>query len=128
MLAKMLITTGLVSAGLLLILLTATTPSSAGAIGILAVFLLSYVVVLACSTFLVWALAAFINKVGRSTRLLRKPYIFTLKKSYYFSSIIALAPVIMVSLQSVGGIGPYELALIAAFIILGCLYVSKRAA
>lgn len=128
MLAKLLIVAGLVSAGLLLILLTTTTPSSAGAFGILSVFLLSYVVALTCLTFLVWIVAAFIDRIGRSANLIRRSYTFSLKRAYYFSTIIALAPIIMISLQSVGGVGPYEFILIGIFIALGCLYVSRRVA
>jgi hypothetical protein len=126
MLSKILVGTGLVSAGLLLIILTTTTPSSVGAFGILSVFLLSYIVALSCLTFIVWFVAIAINKLGRSTHLIRRPYHFSLKKSYYYSTILALAPVIMVSLQSVGGIGVYELILIVAFIFIGCIYVSRR--
>lgn len=55
MLLKVLISAGLVSAGLILILLTTTTPSSSGALGILAVFVFSYVLFLVMTTFLLWA-------------------------------------------------------------------------
>lgn len=128
MLAKALIIAGLVSAGLLLILLTTTTPTSSGAFGILAVFLLSYVVALVSVTFLLWFTALVINKVIKRARITRKPYVVTLKKSYYYASVIALGPVIMVSLQSVGGVGLYEIGLMILFIVLGCIYVSRRTA
>jgi hypothetical protein len=125
--ARILIIAGLVSAGLLLILLTTTTPSSAGAIGILSVFVLSYIVTLSVVTYVLWSAGILINRIGKRTHLIRKPSILTFKKAYYFSTIIALGPVIVVSLQSVGGVGLYELVLITIFITLGCLYVSRRA-
>ena len=128
MLARILSLIGLVSAGLLLILLTTTTPATVGAFGILAVFLLTYIVTLSAFTFIVWILARLANKIGHETHLLRKQYVFTLKKSYYYSSVLALGPVIIISLQSVGGAGIYELSLVALFIFLGCLYVSRRVA
>lgn len=126
MLARILSLVGLVSAGLLLILLTTTTPATVGAFGILAVFLLTYTVTLSLFTFAIWVLARLSNKIGHETHLLRKQYSFTLKKSYYYSSVLALGPVIVISLQSVGGAGVYELSLVALFIFLGCLYVSRR--
>lgn len=126
MLARILTLVGLVSAGLLLILLTTTTPATVGAFGILAVFLLTYTVTLSVFTFAIWVLARLSNKIGRETHLLHKQYGFTLKKSYYYSSVLALGPVIIISLQSVGGAGIYELSLVAFFIFLGCLYVSRR--
>jgi len=126
MLARILSLIGLVSAGLLLILLTTTTPSTVGAFGILAVFLLTYIATLSVFTFVVWVFARLLNKLGQRIHLLRKPYDFTLKKSYYYSSVLALGPIIVISLQSVGGAGIYELSLVAFFIFLGCLYVSKR--
>lgn len=121
MLARILSLVGLVSAGLLLILLTTTTPATVGAFGILAVFLLTYTVTLSVFTFAIWMLARLANKIGREMRLFHKPYSFTLKKSYYYSSVLALGPVIVISLQSVGGAGIYELGLVALFIFLGCL-------
>jgi hypothetical protein len=128
MLAKLLFVAGLVSAGLLLIVLTMTTPASSGAFGILAVFLLSYVVLLALLTYVIWLSAKLINKAGREFHLLRKPYSLSFRKAYYYSTIIAIGPVIIVSLQSVGGVGVYEVGLVILFIILGCIYVSRRAA
>ncbi len=128
MLARILIITGLVSAGLLLILITTSTPATAGAFGILAIFLLGYTVTLSLLTFFIWATAKLVNKIGHEIHVLRKSYVVSLKKSYYYSSIIALGPVLIISLQSVGGIGIYELSLVGIFILLGCIYVARRTA
>jgi hypothetical protein len=128
MLAKILFVAGLVSAGLLLIILTTTTPSSSGAFGILAVFLLSYIVILSLLTYILWVSSKLIDRVGRGFRLFKKPYSLSFRKSYYYSTIIAVGPVIIVSLQSVGGVGVYEVGLVGLFVILGCIYVSRRVA
>lgn len=128
MLARILTIVGLVSTGLLLILLTTTTPENTGAFGILTVFVLIYIVVLCALTFVIWALAKVINKLGSELGALKKPYVFSIKKSYYYSSVIALAPVIIISLQAVGGVGIYDLGLVLVFIVLGCLYISRRMA
>lgn len=128
MFARILSIVGLASAGLLLILLTTTTPDTTGAFGILAVFLLTYIVIATGLSFVIWVLAKLVNKLGRELHILRKSYSVTLRKSYYYASVLALGPVIVISLQSVGGVGIYELGLVAFFLLLGCLYVSKRAA
>lgn len=126
MLLKALISAGLVSAGLILILLTTTTPSSSGALGILAVFVLSYIVFLVLTTFTLWTTSFLMTRLTKNLRSNRHTEVVTLRRAYYFSTIIALAPVLMVSLRSVGAVGPYEVGLIALFVALGCLYVARR--
>lgn len=126
MLAKLLIIIGLASAGLLLVLMNITTPVTAGAVGILAVFLLGYVIMTVVITFTVYLIEKLLRKtVGELSRN-RTSTPFTLKKAYYYSSVVALAPVIFVSLQSVGGIGIYEVILVFLLVALGCLYIAKR--
>lgn len=124
MLARILSIVGLVSAGLLLILLTTTTPSMVGAPGILAVFILIYATILCGLTFLLWV--GF--KLIRPLRLFRQSAVFSLRQSYYYASVLALGPVIIISLQAVGGVGLYEIGLVCLFLALGCLYVSRRIA
>jgi len=126
MLAKLLAIIGLVSAGLLLIVFTTTTPASAGAFGMLSVFLLSYVTVLSAMTFIVWFVARMIEKLGRDFRIIKKTNPISFKKAYYYSTVIALGPVIFISLQTVGTVSVYEFGLILLFIILGYIYVSRR--
>ena len=126
MLAKLLIIIGLASAGLLLVLLNITTPATAGAFGILAVFLLGYIVMTVIITFILFFAERILQKVTRELNIGRPTTSFSLKKAYYYSSVIALAPVIFVSLQSVGGVGIYEVILVMLLVGLGCLYISKR--
>lgn len=126
MLAKILIAAGLVATGLLLIIITTTTPTSAGAVGILAVFLLSYIVLLCLLTFVVWLLGKILHKIRRKSLLFRNVSALSFRKAYYYASVIALGPIIIVSLQSVGGVSLYSLGLVGVFIVLGCIYVSRR--
>lgn len=127
MLAKILLFVGLVSAGLLLIILTTVSPSKAGALGILGVFLLGYITLICSLTFGIWFAGLVLRKLGERARLIRKPYEFGLKKAYYYSTVISLVPIMLIGMQSVGGVGPYELLLVGTFLLLGCLYVSRRA-
>jgi hypothetical protein len=129
MFVKILIIVGLAAAGLLFIILTTVTPSTAGAFGILAVFLLSYIVTLSSFTFALWLLGQLITKIGNQFKKRNGAgKSLTFKKAYYYSSIISLAPVIIVSLQSVGEVTIYEIGLVGLFLVLGCVYVAKRSA
>ena len=127
MFGKLLFVAGLVSAGLLLLLLNLTTPSNAGAVGILAIFLLGYAAATVMTTYFLWLLVKTIVRFGGHIALVRRSsQTMTLRRSYYYASVIALAPVIIISLQSVGNVGVYEIMLVVLFVVLGCLYVAKR--
>ncbi|MFZ2544480.1 MAG: hypothetical protein WAW80_00700 [Candidatus Saccharimonadales bacterium] len=128
MLAKLLIVTGLVSAGLLFVILTMTTPETGGALAILAVFLLTYCIFISLTTFVLWVCAKIISRISSSVVKRTVNSSLSLRKAYYYSSVIALALVIIISLQSIGRVGVYEVGLIIIFVILGCLYVTKRSA
>ncbi len=125
MLSKILIILGLAAAGLLFIVFATISPFEGGAVAILAVFLLSYVVILCALTFSLRLVSILVNRVHRQISGTKtKP--LSLKRAYYYSSVIALAPVIIVSLKSVGEVGVYELVLVGLFVFLGCVYVAKR--
>jgi len=126
MFGKILIIIGLAAAGLLLVIMNVTEPSSVGAIGILGVFLLGYIISLVVTSFFLWVLSGIIYKFAHGARLLRNSERLTLRKAYYYATVIALAPIITISLQSVGGISAYEVALTILFIVIGCVYVSRR--
>ena len=126
MFGKILIIVGLAAAGLLLVIMNVTEPSSVGAIGILGVFLLGYIISLVVTSFVLWALSGIIYKFAHGARLLRNGERLILRKAYYYATVIALAPIIAISLQSVGGISAYEVALTILFIVIGCVYVSRR--
>lgn len=117
---------GLVSAGLLLILMNTTTPSTIGAIGILCVFFLGYVAIVCFLTTVIWGFVKLARKMSGKARVFRKIANMQLKEVYYYSTVVSFAPVIIVSLQSVDGINPYELGLVVLLVILGCVYIYKR--
>ena len=48
------------------------------------------------------------------------------RRAYYFSSVLAAAPVMLIGLQSVQSVGIYEVMLVVLFEITACIYVSKR--
>lgn len=126
MLGKFISVVGIVSAVTLLYILQTTTPTEAGAMGVLAVFLLSYVMLTVAFTFFIFWLYRLIAKVFYSDKVTGANEAFSLRKSYYYSSILALGPVMMVSLRSVGKDGPAEYLMIAFLLFLGCVYVSRQ--
>lgn len=113
---------------LLVILLQTTTPATIGPLGILLIFVLMYVSVLCVLTFLLCTLSRFVAKISSSVTVKRPWRELTLVKSYYFSSVIALGPVMLIGMQSVGEVSFYEVMLIVVFIVISCVYIAKRTA
>ena len=110
----------------LTVLLNTTTPASAGPIGILAIFIFVYLSSLGVVTYLLFGvsrLIAYFSKIF----MFRRPFaMWSFKKSYYYSTIISAMPTMLIGLQSVGPISIYEILLVSFFVIIGCLYISKR--
>jgi hypothetical protein len=115
-----------VSLCLLLALINITTPVSAGPLGILSVFVLTYLLSLGVTTFLLYFTSCLVVRLLNSF-IKKQIKELTFKQSYYYSTILAAVPVMLIGLQSVGAIGVYELLLIGLFAIVGCIYISKRA-
>lgn len=128
MLAKFISSITVVAAIVLLFFVTTTTPVTAGPLGILAVFICLYVVVLGALTFLFWGLHRIIVRLLRPFTARRPMQAMSLHRAYYFSSVLALAPVMLIGMQSVGTVSVYEVGLVGLFAIIGCIYIAKRTA
>jgi hypothetical protein len=85
-----------------------------------------YVSVLGALTFLMFGISKLIVRLSGSVTIRRPLQPLGLKRSYYFSSVIALAPVIVIGMQSVGEVGFYDLLLVVIFVSIGCVYIAKR--
>lgn len=110
----------------LFILWQNTTPSTIGPLGILFAFVLMYIAVLGVLTFLLFGINKVIVKFSTSTVVRRPIGRMSLGRSYYFASVIALAPVMIIGMQSVGEVGIYELMLVVLFVAIACIYIAKR--
>jgi hypothetical protein len=111
---------------ILVILLNTTTPVIAGPFGILAIFIFAYLTLIGFTTFFLYGMSRIIAHLS-TVFISRKPFeALNFKRSYYYSTIVAAAPIMLIGLQSVGDVGFYEYLLMIIFIVLGCLYVSKR--
>jgi hypothetical protein len=110
---------------LLAVLLQTTTPASIGPLGILFVFILLYVSVLGVLTFLLFVCSkATVKMLSMITKRVIRP--LSLGRSYYYSSVLALAPVLFVGMQSVGKVSIYDVLLVVLFVVIACIYIAKR--
>ncbi len=126
MLKKLILTTTIVSLCLLVVLLNTTTPTTAGPFGILAIFVFAYLTSLGVVTFFLLTISRIIAHLSVAFMARRPLEGFSLKRSYYYSTVIAAAPILLIAMQSVGAGGIYEFILVILFTAIGCLYVSKR--
>lgn len=128
MLSRVLTISLILATMLLVIILQTTTPATIGPLGILFVFVLMYVSVLCVLTFLLFIASRVVAKLSSSLTVRRPIQQLSLVRSYYFSSVIGLAPVMLVGMQSVGEVGFYDVVLIVVFVIISCVYIAKRTA
>lgn len=124
MLGKVIGLSSVISIALLVILFEVTTPATIGPFGVLIVFILMYITVLGVLSFFIFGLGKIVVKVR--SREGQSP--MTLGRSYYFASVLALGPVIVVGMHSVGEVGLYEISLVTLFLGIACVYISKRSA
>ena len=110
----------------LAIFLLTTQPASVGPVGILFVFILMYVSVLGVLTFLLFGISKIVVKISTPFTVKRPLSAMTIRRAYYFSSVVGLAPVMLIGMQSVGEVGIYDLLLVVIFVIIACIYISKR--
>ena len=123
MLARTLAVVTLIAFVLLSALLQSTTPSTIHPVGILTVFILFYLLALGLLTFFMYALGKLI------VRFWKKPQIsqsMTLKQAYYYGSVLALAPVLLVGMRSIGRGSTWDVLLVMVFEVVACFYIAKR--
>lgn len=103
----------------LVVLLNRTNPLDVGPAGILLVFGLAYVFISSALylvlTLVIILLAYFVTITATSRRTL-----------YYLSSIIALAPVFLLALNSIGQLEIKDFVLVLFLASFACFYVVKR--
>ena len=99
--------------------LNTTNPLQSGPLIILAVFVLIYVVIVSI-------LSAALHLVTTVVRMVRPDSRFSVRRGYYVVSIVALAPVLFVALNTLGQLDILEIILILLLVGLGCFYVIRR--
>lgn len=123
MLGKVLAVSTLCAFVLLSALMQSTTPSSIHPIGILFVFILLYALALGVLTFFIFWLSQLVAKLQKVDPTKND---ITLKRAYLYASVIALAPVMIAGMASIGRAGFYEILLVVVFEAVACFYVSRQ--
>lgn len=109
-----------------LLMLQLTTPQMVGPLGVLAFFILVYIC-FACLVYLLLSLLiGLIKKSATKGKWLARLESVSDRKLYYYASFMALAPVIVLGMRSVGLIRPVDMLLVVVFQLLGCFYISRR--
>lgn len=126
MLPRIIATLSLASLLVLSLMLTFTSPASAGPFGLLVIFVTAYLTFVGMISFFLFGINRLIIMVS-SGMTLRKPVgRMEFRRAYYFSTVLAAAPVMLIGLQSVQTIGIYEVLLVIIFEVVACVYVSRR--
>lgn len=121
MLGKVLALSTLLSVVLVSTILQSTSPSTIHPLGILVIFVLFYVLALGALTFFLKIIFTLIAKFYK-----KQFETLSLQQSYYYASVLALGPVMIVGARSIGRSGGYDVVLIILFELLACFYISKR--
>lgn len=90
------------------------------------IFITAYLAFIGLISFFLFGLSKLVASVS-SGMTLRKPIQpVAFKRAYYFSTVLAAAPVMLIAMQSVRAIDVYELGLVIIFEVVACVYVSRR--
>ena len=126
MLPRLIATISLVSLVLLSLMLTFTSPATAGPFGLLVIFVTAYLTFVGLISFFLFGINRLAIMVSSGMTLRRPLGRMEFRRAYYFSTVLAAAPVMLIGLQSVQSIGIYEVLLVVIFEVVACLYISKR--
>lgn len=121
---KRLVLIGFLAGAMLLFMMQSVSPAAAGPLGILFVLLLMYLIGFSVIAVVVLVLYALLQRLSPAYK--RRTLQHKMKQSLYVASLLAVVPVTLIAMQSIGGIGVYEIFLVVVFASLSLLYVSKR--
>ena len=126
MLPRIIATISLASLCVLSLMLTFTSPASAGPFGLLVIFITAYLTFVGMISFFLFGINRLIVMVSEGMTVRKPLRKMEFRRAYYFSTVLAAAPVMLIGLQSVQSIGIYEVLLVVIFEVVACLYVSRR--
>lgn len=115
---------------ILLALMSWVDPVTAGPAGILAVFVIIYLII-ASLLFTVLHLGVRVVSAriaARGSSVTTRAYRVSVRKSYYIASAVAFGPVLLLALNSVRQLRPTDILLVGVFLGLAIFYISKRQA
>ncbi|MGD8374087.1 MAG: hypothetical protein PVI21_04515 [Candidatus Woesebacteria bacterium] len=104
---------------LLFFALSVTSPLSAGPAGILLVFALMYLVALSLLFAALALVLVVVEKVANRTQTIGK-------KLYYIAAIVAMAPIFILALNTIGQLDIKDFILVLILELMACFYVARR--
>ena len=112
---RIIILLGIIGLAALILMLTLTSPTEIGPLGVLVFFTTLYVVIFSLSALIMFVFyrLAFKREVFRS-------------KDYLYAAVIAFGPIMVLMARSFGAINIWTLALIIIFLFLAEFLVMKR--
>ncbi|HEY1086025.1 MAG TPA: hypothetical protein VGE34_04885 [Candidatus Saccharimonadales bacterium] len=126
MLGKILTLSTLAALIVLSFLMQSTSPSEAGPLTILLVFFLLYIIAVGVMSWVIYGASFIVMTLTASLKSNKPLHQLSMIHSYYYASILALAPIMLLAITSVTQIGIYEIGLVIAFVALAIFYVKKR--
>ena len=107
-----------------LAIMQSSTPSHSSPLIILLVFLLLYVSVCGALTFLLYGVRLAVVRIGKGKLNDHTNTLFS--RSIAYGSVLAFSPIILVAVQSIGGLKLYEIILVVVFEVVAIFYVYKQ--
>ncbi|MCB9819871.1 hypothetical protein H6796_01005 [Candidatus Nomurabacteria bacterium] len=126
MIHRVTILAALVATAILGLIVQSTTPQVVGPGGILAVFFLLYIILTAVIMYVIIALNQISRDIGGHISLRKPVEVLPAAHSLYYSSVLALGPILILGMGSVGKSGVAEWALVALFMAVAVFYLRKR--
>ena len=126
MLPRIIATLSLASLCLLSFMLTFTSPADAGPFGLLVIFITAYLSFVGAISFFLFGMNRLVVMISTGITAMKPLTVMEFKRAYYFSTVLAAAPVMLIGLQSVQSVSVYEVLLVAIFEVVACLYVNRR--
>lgn len=121
MLKKIILASMVIGALGVLLIMNLTTPATIHPFGLLVFFVCVYAVVLGLMTSLLYLSQQVFRKISN-----KRQADTSLVAAYEYATIVALGPVILLALQTVGELQLIDVVFTTIFVLLGCFYVSKR--
>lgn len=115
-----------VSAIVIAAVVNITSPSDMGPFGILLFFASAYSFFMGLFYILLFFLQRIVLRLNVSPAKKAGIETITSLRLYYYSTVIALFPVIYMGMQSMGSVGLFEMVLLVLFEIIACFFVYKR--
>ena len=125
---RLIVAATLISFVSLMLFLQTTTPTKAGPAGVLVVFCLLYLSALGFLALSFFWLNRLLVRASRLLRLRRPIQKMRLLHAYYYASVLALAPLMLIGMASVGELGLREILLVAILSVIATVYIRIRTA